>query len=370
MRNAFRLAALAAAIQLSAGTLLRAQDTVYYLDPKTNKEVDVSGDIKEESPAGVQVQTAAGLKLIPALDIRQITYRVTGVTATAFRRGDFLMTKAADARGEERTKLLQEALQEMERLMPMLQGHANAMRYYLFRMAQIKALQARDDPTKLDAAVEALKGYKTGYVTSWEIVPCLRQLAELEEGRNNIDGALAAYEELADIPDVPKSIQRTASMLVVQLLMRRSRHAEAEGRLVALRAKMADDEPERPLVEVLLTQVQMAQNKLDTIEKQLKTALKSSVDPNVRATAHNVLGDYYVKKNQGEEAFWQYLRVDVMYSQDKTQHAKALYNLWKLFDKVKNDPIRAQEVYDRLLDKEYAGTEFQDLARAEKKPAE
>ena len=58
--------------------------------------------------------------------------------------------------------------------------------------------------------------------------------------------------------------------------------------------------------------------------------------------------------------------MDVVYNEDKHEHAKALYYLSKLFVEVKNDPVRAQECRDRLLGKEFLGQEFQMLAAKEK----
>jgi hypothetical protein len=59
-----------------------------------------------------------------------------------------------------------------------------------------------------------------------------------------------------------------------------------------------------------------------------------------------------------------------MYSQNRTEHARAMYHLSNLFFTVQKDPIRAQEVLERLTDKEYDGTEYQARAKAEKKPME
>jgi hypothetical protein len=119
-------------------------------------------------------------------------------------------------------------------------------------------------------------------------------------------------------------------------------------------------------VQVLLAQSQLEQNNLGAVETQVKSALAGTSDNLVRAVAHNTLGEYYLRGKQEEEAFWQFLRVDVLYNQDKAEHAKALYHLSKLFDRPRNDPARARECRDRLLDKQFAGTEYQRRAESEK----
>jgi hypothetical protein len=87
----------------------------------------------------------------------------------------------------------------------------------------------------------------------------------------------------------------------------------------------------------------------------------------IKALAANTLGDYYRETGKQEDAFWQYLWVDIVYNQDKHEQAKALYHLSKLFDHVKGDAARAVACRERLLkDKEFSGLEYQKLAAKEK----
>ena len=52
----------------------------------------------------------------------------------------------------------------------------------------------------------------------------------------------------------------------------------------------------------------------------------------------------------------------MLYNQDREEHARALYNLWKLFESVRADAQRSKECLKRLKDKSLAGTEYQDRA--------
>ena len=76
------------------------------------------------------------------------------------------------------------------------------------------------------------------------------------------------------------------------------------------------------------------------------------------------LGDFYRKKNLNEDAFWEYLRVDTLYSQNRNEHAKALYYLSKLFVDVKKDKVKSQEYLEKL--KLLDGTEYAKKAATEK----
>ena len=94
---------------------------------------------------------------------------------------------------------------------------------------------------------------------------------------------------------------------------------------------------------------------------------KAPATTHLKALAYNALGDYYLKSKQPDEAFWHYLRVDAVYTQDREEHARALYNLWKLFESVRGDAQRSNESLEKLEDKSLAGTDY--AARAEKETA-
>jgi hypothetical protein len=58
--------------------------------------------------------------------------------------------------------------------------------------------------------------------------------------------------------------------------------------------------------------------------------------------------------------------VDVVYNQDRVQHAKALYHLWDLFSK-EGDASRAQECREALMAPEFAGLEYQKRVQKDAK---
>jgi len=224
------------------------------------------------------------------------------------------------------------------------------------------------DSAKLDDGIKALEAYRTEFDRGWERIPALRLLAETHESKGNLAEAGKLYEELADLPDAPDEVKRTAAMLGTQMLMRGKKYKEAETKLIAFRARLPEKDPQRAQITILMSQSQLLQGKTAGVEKELREALAATTDLYPQALGHNCLGDYYLAARQPEEAFWEFLKVHLMYSQDPTEHARALYNLWKLFDSVKNDPIRAQECLDRLLnDKDYIGKEYYNRARAEAK---
>jgi predicted Zn-dependent protease len=353
---------LAACIALSAA---RAEDAVYRHDAKAGKDVPVSGTIQDETPAGVKIKPGKDVVTIPPGDIVRIDYDVKVVGPIEFAEPYGKEQDALSKTGEDRKKELVEALDLYRNLAKKLKGAPNAQRYLEYRIALLQVEQAKDDPTKTDDAIKALADYHTSNSGGWEIVPATRLLAQMLEDKGDQAGARLAYEELAANPDVPPGIQLATNLRVARMLLHEKKYADAEQKLKGVAAGMKLDDPQRAYVQVYLASTAVAQGRLKEAEGPLKDAVKGAGDDNLKALAYNTLGDYFQQNKQPEEAFWDYLRVDVLYGQDREEHARALYNLWKLFDSVRGDAPRAQDCLKEL--KKLTGTEY--AARAEKEAA-
>lgn len=370
MKRLFIVAA--AAWLMLAGSAVRAQDsTVNYLDPTTKKDDSVVGVIQEETPVGITVRKGAKTTTVPALAITQVTYFHPTIKPLEFRTPFTLETNALRKTKKEDQKTgLTNALKEFELLAPKLKDTPNAYRYFLFKIAQVKARLAQLDgeAKAMKVAVDALNEFRDGYATSWQIVPALKLLADLHEQQGDLDAARAAYEKLLTVPDLPREVKDKSDLMIAQMLVRGKRYTEAETRLESLFKSMPADDPQRGFIQVYLVEAQMAQNKLGEVEAKLKAVLASAGETSLKASAHNLMGDYYRQKNQDEAAFWHYLRVDALYAQDRDQHARAMYQLMKLFESLYGNRVRAQQYYEKLTDKSLAGSEYYRKAAAEKPP--
>lgn len=362
---------LAAVCLALAATTSRGQDIVDYFDPVGKKEETVTGSIESESPVGIKVKPARGPAkelLIPAADIREVRYKCK-VPAVDYRKpfGKERQALQPGVKDEQRKKLLSEALQGFQEILPPLQDTPNAQRFILFKIAQVVARQAEDDKAKVDEAIAKLTAFTKDHSAGWEIASALKQLAQLQEGRGDLQAATRAYADLASVEGITPQMKQESEILGARLLVRAAKYGDAEKKLAALSSTLSAGDPAKSAVQVFLAQCQLAQGNLGTVENQLKTALAGASDAAVQAAGHNILGDYYRQKGQLEDAFWEYLRVDVQYGQDREELAKALYHLATLFDKVKNDRVRAQDCLTRLQDKAaFAGTEYYKKATAEK----
>jgi hypothetical protein len=347
---------------------LSRADIVYFKNRATKKEDEYRGTIEEENPVGIKIKLKAGkmeIKEVPTQDIVRVVYETPDVDPVTFRAP---FNKERSARGmtrpKQREKALVEAMDGYIKLGAALRGRPNARRYIQYKIAEVAVLQAQDDPTKVDNAIKLLMDFKQDGKSSWLALPALKTLARLQEDAGRTDDARKTYEELADLPDVPREMRQESEILVGRLLLRGGKPADAEKRLEKLNATMSEGDSQRPLVQAYLAEARIGQNKMDTVEKDLKQLIRGTTDNRVRGVAYNLLGDFYIKKGQGDDAFWSYLRVDAMYNDDVEEQAKALFRLSTLFDKVKKDPIRGKECADRLQGKRFMGTIYQKLAKA------
>lgn len=365
MKRIALAAGLAACLGLFAAPWVRADDTIIRHDPKGGKDVVLSGVIQAETPAGIKVKAGKEPQDIPPDQIVHISYNLKAVGEIEF---DTPYAKEQDAlalTGADRKTKLAEALTLYQDLEKKVKESPNAQRYIDYRIAMLKVEQAQDDSTKADEAVTALNAYRTSNGGGWEIVPATKAAAKLLEDKGDQAGAREAYKALADNPDVPEDVRLAMNLLVARMLVREKKFADAEQTLKGAAAGLKPDDPQRAYVNVALASTQVAQGRLKEAEQPLRDAIKNPGDDNLKALAYNALGDYYQQSKQPEEAFWDYLRVDTLYPQDREEHARALYNLWKLFDSVRGDAARSRECLEKL--KGLTGTDY--AARAEKETA-
>ncbi len=328
-----------------------AQEEVKVVDHVTKKESQVKGAIDSESPEGIKIKVGTELRLIPGVDVKYVLYKQIGNLKGYEYNGPFAKEKVAldpATKPAERTKNLADARADFEALLPRLAGTGPAERFFQFKVIELAAEQAKDDPTQLDAAVKLLQAYKTDQTKGWELVPALKLLAQMQELKGDVAEARQTYLELAKIPNLPKEMKQEADLLVAQLSLRTNKFDDAVKLLEGLRTSLGPNDPQRPNAVLYLGQAELGQGKLDNVEAHLREAIATTDKPGVKATAHNALGDYYRKKTMNEEAFWEYLRVDALYPQDRNEHAKALYYLWKLFPDVKKDKVKSQECLEKL----------------------
>jgi hypothetical protein len=365
-----RYAVLVALAMALAGTPLWAQDEITYFNRKTQKEERLKATIVDENASKVTYRIGSGEpESVPAADIIEIEYQAPrGVNALDFRAPLTRERRAALEKGAARKESLRESVSGYRDLLPRLPAASKYPRRNVqFRMALVLTALADDDPTQIDAAIDALKKFRTDHPDSWQIVPAVKAVVRLQERKGDAAAALASYEEIAENDALPDEVRKEFGLLAVRHLLRQGKPQQATARVKAIQSRLSAASPLAAKAQVYALACDTAAGRLDGVEPRLKALLASDADSSVKALARNTLGDYYRARGQMEEAFWQYLWVDVHYNQDREELARALYHLAKLFADVRKDAVRARECLDRLCDeKTFGGLEYHRRALAEK----
>jgi tetratricopeptide (TPR) repeat protein len=348
-------------------TPARAQDTVYTRD---NREKGIKGKVESENTRGVK--TSGAKAPIAAEDIVDITYEVNPleIRLNFYRPAVDADQQAVKATKESvRKSAAEEALKKYEKVLAGLKaGQPMAKRNIEFRIAYLWALQAQDDAkdkAARDTAVAKLKDFKTKYPTGWQLGRALKTLAELEVEQEDYAGAEQTYRELAEA-NVEDSLKEDAELLAATVAVRAKKYAAAQKNLEELIGRLPKDSRQRQRAQIALAEALAANEKLPGRFAKAKAVLKKVIaettEPDLKAMAYNTLGYCSFASDQFQDARWDFLWVDVVYNQDKAEHAKALYYLWQVFDRL-NEPDRARDCLDTLLgDRQFTGTEFQRRA--------
>jgi tetratricopeptide (TPR) repeat protein len=365
------LAVTLAGVGLLAASAARAQtpDSVRYLDRTTGKEDTAKGTIESETAAQVVVKQGARSKAIPAGDVIDVLYdKSIGAGARlTYRKATNHESKLDDPKldPETRKKEFATALDAYRELLPEVK-EPNIQRHVQFSIARLLVRQSETEPEQIGPAITELQKFLKDYGDGWQLLQAVKYLGQLQEGQGDYAGAEKTYDTLASKSEVAPRTRQECDLLVARLLLRRKKTDEAETRLKKLARTLKPGDPEGNKVQVYLAQCQVAAGKPDEAEGKLKEMLSGNLDGATRGMVYNALGDIARQRGKPEDAFWDYLWVDVVYNQDRHEQAKALYYLSKLFVDVKNDPARAQQCRQRLLEKDFLGMEYQKLATREK----
>ena len=365
-----------AVLVLASGTLLRAQDEVFI------KGKSIKGKITKESPREITV----GVKdVVQAVDILDIKYSPDPLTARLAYNAAYNVEKESldPAKETTRKSLIADAIKKYEDVLPTIQTNF-AKRHIEYKIAMLRVRQVQEDGEDPAKAIKSLTNFARTKAnkSGWQINSALQTLGRLQVDASDFDGAIATYQQIADLALLPEDVRQDARLSGIQVKLQGGKYDEARSELKDLqkelqqgsrffaRAKVAEAEclvaetakyKDRPKDDP-------ARAKLfsDAVEL-VRGVIKSSNDKYVKAVGHNTLGYCYMEQGQTKDAVWEFLWVDVVYNQDRAQHAKALYYLWELFSKDGDAP-RAQECREALLGTQFTGLEYQRKVKDAKTP--
>jgi tetratricopeptide (TPR) repeat protein len=353
--------AVAVAAVLGAG-MARAQEEISVVGQKD----PIKTGIKSESPKGI---VTTGKDTIPAEKILDVNYDLpeASVRINLYRPAQKAEKASLDpaAKDADRKAAIVDAIKKYDETAAKVTGadpHSKSARRHLeYKVAMLKLRQVLEDGAAPEAALLKLKEFKSRHPSSWQIVRVLESLGRLEMSQGDFKGAEETFKDLAGLDLTPEA-KLDAQLLAVQAVIQDGRHAAA---LKTLQGMQVSEPALAARVKVAEAQCLVAMKQPDKAQqatKVLKQLLKDSSDKQVKAAAHNALGIMLFEKGDFKDARWEFLWVDVVYNQDKDEHAKALFYLWKTFEGL-NDAVRAQECREALLSSQFSGLEFQRQAQ-------
>ena len=342
-------------------SVARADDI--YLKSKEKKTVGV---VKQETGLGVLVGTSKDV--LPADDIIDIEYEIEPVTVrtTIYRTAVLAEKDSLDPSKESKRKeLLKTALEKYEESLKKLgPGQEFARRNLAYKVATLSLRQAHEDGGPIDVALARLNDFRTRYPDSWQITRCTRLLAQLELDAKKFKEAESLYKELAK-RNVAQDVKQEAEVLAAQAVLAAGDHQGAEAALNALLKKLPKNSRNATRARIAQAECWIAAKKAPEGMKAIRQIIAGTGDKTLKAVAYNALGKALFEANQLKAARWEFLWVDAIYNEDRVEHAKALYYLWKVFDKL-GEADRAVECRETLLgDRQLADSEWYRRAKLE-----
>jgi tetratricopeptide (TPR) repeat protein len=364
------LTALAAALVLAAPALAQERnDKVEYRDAKTGKTTTRTGSIQSEDVARLTLlagSTQTKLE-IPSLDVIEVTY-------------DGEPGEAVPARLAERNKDEETALPRWREALKNYKGKDAKVKANLeFKVARLLALKGEGGGAESrKEAIDALTKFHAAYPDARQTMECLELLGRLllADGRSNQE-VIDAVKKLrakytaakdvvirCDLYEGQAMIQDAQAMLKDRPDDAKKRYGEAQAKLTALLGNL--DKTDKALaqdVKVSLAECKSMQGNMDEALKDLDVILIEANKDDARTLAAAYLGraNCYRQNKQFREAMWDYLKVDVLYNQDREQLAQALYYLQEVFTELK-DGKKAEDCKNRLQnDPRLKDTRFQKL---------
>jgi tetratricopeptide (TPR) repeat protein len=323
---------LAASVLITAAA--RADEVV--LVPDSTFKVPggkLVGQITSETPNAVKIKPTTGAEQdVPVDQIESVTY--TGQPAS------LPLAETREANG---------ALAEALDLYKKAAGEAGNRPYIAqaaqFGQARVLYELSKADPARTDEAIAALDAFVKANRSSRHLGPALEALARLSLNKGQTDRAEQALHGLSAIPWAADR----AAVLKARVLAGRGKNDEALqvlDQLVASapRGSARSDEARLARGELLAAAGQFAE-----AEKAIREVIADTPPEKAdfQAVAHNALGDCLRASGKQKDALFAYLETDILYDQDKEQHARALFQIAQLWRDLKQ-PARADEVMGRL----------------------
>ncbi|VTS04166.1 YfgM family protein [Tuwongella immobilis] len=319
-------------------SLLAVDDTVYVRDKKTDKVVDVKGDITADTVAGIKLKSGPTVKNFDLQEIVRVTYG----DLPKDQRLLYSSIMTAEDRREEET-----ALKEYTGLLPKLKNSPKMSRQVEFRKAVLQAKLA-STPEQLTDAAKQLAAYLTAHPDGWQYSIAARQLARIYIADTKYDEALDVLNRLGTMAALPKDVKNEVELLAIDVLIAAAKPADATKRIRDASIGLTAADPMKQRLDLYTIALDTKVKPEDKIP-QVEAIINNAADPNLKALGYNIKGDCFMQAKKSRDAMWSYLWVEMVYNQDPSERLKALDRLSKYFEE-QNDDERAKVYRDKIAE--------------------
>lgn len=233
-----------------------------------------------------------------------------------------------------------------------------------FRRAAMLARIAQGDPSKRDAAIEAVRGIISEQSNSRHLGPALVLLARLQLDADEFDAAEATLQDLSKL----SWAKDRSAVLKSRVMVERGQSEQAIRDLDALIGRLPEGSAALRQATLARAEALADLSRFDEAEEQVRAVIDAA-DPEDAATlapAYNTLGDCLRAAGRPRDALFAYLNTDILYPSEPEEHARALASIAQLW-RVLNQSGRAGQVVERLR-QEYPGSPYLPSATATPAP--
>jgi tetratricopeptide (TPR) repeat protein len=321
---------------LSCTTTVLSQSTVDRIRRRTGVD---SGQITDMSVLAVTISKSGVESKVPVEEIRTVYFAgepaELSTARSALSRGRWADARTALSKIDRDHLSRPELVQEVE---------------YLDLECQARlALSGEGD---LGAAIGLANDFLARNRSSYHVSSAIELLGDLYLANDQEDEARSQYAKLAKAP--APYFQARSALLLGRLLQKTGQHKEAIAEFDRALAAAKGNPAAQPIeLEATLDRAisRSATGEVAEATGVVKEIITQAQPDDIRlmATAYNALGDCYLQSGKKKAARDAFLHVDVLFSAAADQHAKALYELSRLWNEL-DQPQRAQEAKQRLQD--------------------
>lgn len=316
-------------------TISGAEIVYRFSDPEK-----LSGKIEEITPKGIRLVPPKGDAIsIDADDIREILWEGEPPLLRNSRNLDLAGKDSIAVEGYR--KLLKELTPEQN----------NFREEAEFGIGRCLARSAESSPQSSQDAITQLNTFVADYPKSRHFYEAILMIAELHRTGDRESDAVKNYLLLKDSKVGAYPLQ--GELGIAHFALKKLDYDRANQAFQAvldspLKGAMIDRR--RQEARAGLIQIRVAEQQPDRALQLANELVDDSPynDSNAMAKAYLLRGNVYSGLGKNKEALFDYLHVDLLYPQEREQHAEALFRLSSLWNILRH-PERATEAKDRLI---------------------